>query len=509
MNMALVSNKRFMGVFSLTMINVAAIVNLSSTPSMAAIGLGFISYFMLAAIFFFLPTAFIAAELSTAWPLPGGLYDWVKLAFGPHIGFLAVWLQWITNIIWYPTLLITAIAGVTDLFSTQMAINNAYLFSMLVGVFWFITFLNLKGMKNSSLISSIGVMLGIILPSVMVIIFAIVWIFKGQPIGFKFTGASFIPHLNNLNNISLLVALLVTLVGMEMSVVHSDKVATPRATYPKAIFFSITVIMLVFVFVSGALTVIVPPEKIDVVVGFMQVIQIFCNTMHIGWLTPIVGILISLGILTIASTWISGPSKGLRIASFDTEILHFLEKTNKHDMPSVIMILQAIFFTLLTSVFLFIPSIKSSYWILIALTGQLYMAMYFIMFLTGICLRYKYPLVLRDYFIPGKYHSGMWLMAILGVIGSIFSFILTYFQPTDITTMPEAQYVKILLFLFCTVISLPLIISCITAYHRFRNKIAEPAEHQLSSVDDFTPEQKKSADIYRDRMEEQKHQDEH
>lgn len=486
----MIKNSRFMGVFALSMINVSAILNLSSTPSMAIIGPEFVSYFILAALFFFLPTALIAAELATAWPLPGGLYDWVKLAFGPQIGFLSVWLQWLTNIIWYPTILVTMMGNIASTFSPTIAHNKWYLFLSMASVFWIVTIVNLRGMRNSSLISTIGVLLGVIIPSIALISFAVIWIYTGHPISLLFTSKSFVPHLNNLDNMALLVGLIVTLTGMEMSAVHSDKVQDPRNTYAKAAFISILIIMIVFVLISGAMGIIIPAKNIDLITGLGQMVETFCTTMHVKWLMYVLNSLIFVGMLAMASTWIAGPSKGFRIACINTEGLAWLDVANRYDMPARIMIIQAILFTLLISLFLFIPSVNSSYWILVALTGQLYMVMYFIMCATGIYLRYKYPKVLREYSIPpNKWNLGMWGMGLAGLIGTSFSFILSYYQPSNMQALPTWLFVKILVVSLAITAGVPLIILYIMKFYRDTKHIPSPASHELEAREDFMPEQ--------------------
>ena len=47
----------------------------------------------------------VAAELGTGWPRDGGVYAWVKEAFGGRTGFLAVWCDYAENIAWFPTVL--------------------------------------------------------------------------------------------------------------------------------------------------------------------------------------------------------------------------------------------------------------------------------------------------------------------------------------------------------------------------------------------------------------------
>jgi len=83
-----------LGVFTLAMINVAAIVSLRGLPSEAIYGLSSIFYYVFAAIFFLIPTSLVAAELATGWPESGGVFRWVGEAFGARAGFLAIFLQW-------------------------------------------------------------------------------------------------------------------------------------------------------------------------------------------------------------------------------------------------------------------------------------------------------------------------------------------------------------------------------------------------------------------------------
>ncbi len=103
--MDLPNMKKPLGVFSLVMINVIAVDSLRTLPISAHYGSSIIFYYLLAAITFFIPAALVTAELATGWPTKGGIYAWVKEAFGAKVGFLIIWLQWIYNIVWYPTIL--------------------------------------------------------------------------------------------------------------------------------------------------------------------------------------------------------------------------------------------------------------------------------------------------------------------------------------------------------------------------------------------------------------------
>ena len=99
------TSKKVLSVFSLTMINVIAVDSLRNLPISAEYGFSIIFYYLIAAFVFFIPIALVAAELATGWPKLGGMYVWSKEAFGPKAGLVTIWLQWIYNIVWYPTIL--------------------------------------------------------------------------------------------------------------------------------------------------------------------------------------------------------------------------------------------------------------------------------------------------------------------------------------------------------------------------------------------------------------------
>src|SRR5216684_3154793 len=51
-------------------------------------------YHLVLPFFWCIPIALVAAELTTAMPVQGGFYRWVRAAFGDFWGFLAGWWNW-------------------------------------------------------------------------------------------------------------------------------------------------------------------------------------------------------------------------------------------------------------------------------------------------------------------------------------------------------------------------------------------------------------------------------
>jgi amino acid transporter len=126
-------------------------------------------------------------------------------------------------------------------------------------------------------------------------------------------------------------------------------------------------------------------------------------------------------------------------------------------MPTNLLLFQAVIVTISSFVFLFMPNISSSYWILSALSAQMYLVMYLFMFAAAIKLRYTHPSVPRAYKIPHP-NKGMWLIAVLGILSSIFAIIITFFPPKSLNVGSLFFYEGFLIGGLALMVMIPLII---------------------------------------------------
>jgi amino acid transporter len=151
------------------MISVAAVLSLRTFPSMAEFGWGLIFWYLLGAIAFLIPAALVSAELATAWPREGGVYAWVSEAFGETIGSVSIWAIFAQNLVWYPTVLAFIATAVAYVFDKTLATNPVFNIVVMLAVFWGATFFNFLGPKASAQLSSIGTLVGSIVPAGLLI----------------------------------------------------------------------------------------------------------------------------------------------------------------------------------------------------------------------------------------------------------------------------------------------------------------------------------------------------
>lgn len=419
-------------VFMLTMINIATILSVRNWPVTAEYGLASVSFIILALIFFFVPAALISAELAAGWPQKGGIFAWVKEALGHRMGFLAVWLLWLENVVWYPTILSFIAAAIAYIFKPALANSQMFIFCTILILFWALTYLNLRGMKTSGWISTVGVILGVFLPGAVIILLGLAWVSSGNPTQITFQASELLPKTAHIPELAFLAGIMLSFCGIEMSAVHVRDVDQPQKNYPKAILLSALLISILTILGTIAIALIIPKDKISLVAGSMEAIDLFLKAFKMQWLVPGLALFIAIGAMGTVSTWIAGPCRGLLAAAEKGDFPPILQKTNKQGMPSSLLIIQALIVTALATVFVFMPDIQSSFWVLTVLASLLYSIMYVLLFLAGIILRYKHPRTKREYRVPGGKNWGMWLAGLCGLFGMAFVIVIGFFPPPGV-----------------------------------------------------------------------------
>lgn len=424
------TTKKVLSVFSLVMINVIAVDSLRTLPISAKLGPSLISYYIIAALVFFIPVALVAAELATAYPNTGGIYIWVREAFGKRVGFITIWLQWIYNVVWYPTMLAFIAATCAYLIDPALNNNKYFILGTALTLFWLFTLLNCFGMRLSSLVSIIGASVGTLLPMILMIVLGAIWFWQGKPSAVNYP-PSLLPDFSSLSNLSLFSVVLFGLIGMEMSAVHAEDVRNPQRDYPKALFYSTLIIISTLTLGSLAIVMVVPNDHLSVVSGLIDAYAIFFKSYHMEWMTSVIALLIILGGLSGVSAWIIGPTRGLLISARDGSLPFHFGRVNRHGAPVTILVTQAIIFTILSTIFIFVESINAAYWMLSDLCAQMALLVYIIMFAAAIKLRYSQPDHPRAFKIPGG-NIMMWLISGVGLLCCVVAMFIGFVPPSQI-----------------------------------------------------------------------------
>lgn len=422
------SNK--ISLFLLVLLVVSAIDSVRNLPSTALFGSSLIFFFVFAAIVFLIPTSLVSAELSATFPDKGGVYHWMTKAFGDKVGMFAIWLQWINTMVWYPTIL-SFIAGTgAYLVNPHLAENKLYLIIVILSVFWLLTLVNLFGLKVSAKINSFCGLVGTMFPLVFLIILGIIWLAKGNGTQVSFDTKSIFPSLGNMENWISLTVIMASFLGIELSGVHINDIRDPQKNFPKAMGISALFLIITMLFGALAIAIVLPKNDINLVSGVMQVFDNFFIVFKIPWATLVLAILVLIGSLGSIINWLISPAKGLLHAAQYGYMSPFFAKTNRYGVAYNVLLMQAVLVSLFCLVLFLVPSVNSFYWFLTALSTDLYIMMYILMFLGVIKLHYSFKDRPKSFKIPGKTY-GLWIVSLLGIFGCLLTILVSFFPPDN------------------------------------------------------------------------------
>lgn len=470
--MSVLKSKR-VTVFTLCLMTVAAVVSLRGLPMMAAEGMSMIFYILFATLVFLLPASLVSAELGSAFSnKQGGVYTWVKEAFGPRWGFVAIWLQWIQNVVWYPTVLGYAAACLAYLFMDEtLAASGTYTGVVILIAYICATLVALRGSTAVNSVTKWGVLLGTLLPGVLIIVFGLLWVDQGNPIAFlvhdvttstgqviqEHVHPRFFPYMTGLGSIAFLAGIVLLFAGVEVQAVQVTEMENPSKDFPLAMLLAAIVIFILFMLGSFAVAAVIPAKEISLTAGLMQAFQILFDKFNLGFLIPIMGLLMAFGAIGGVMSWVTGPSRGLLQTAKEGELPPFMAKTNKYGAPVTLLIIQAIVVALLAGLYLIMKDVSVAFFVLSAMTATLYLAMYMLMFAAAIRLRMAQPDLPRAYKVPGGL-MGMFIIGGIGFLGVTFALIVGFFPPSNLPVGNPALYVTLVAAGMVIFVGAPLVI---------------------------------------------------
>lgn len=455
------------GFFTITASMVMAVYEY---PSFATSGFSLLFFLLFGGLFWFIPVALCAAEMATipGWET-GGVFTWVSESLGERWGFAAIFYQFFEITVGYIPMLYFINGSLSYLFDWPGLNVNPHLklVSILI-VFWILTFSQLGGTKYTAKIARIGFIFGIVIPAIILIGLAGAYVVAGNPVHMEVSWNSFFPDFTNVNSLVILVSFILSYMGVEASASHANEMANPKKQYPIAVFM--LVIIAIVISSAGGLSIatVIPVNEINLSAGVNQTFATLINHYgsHLDWIVRIIAAFIGLGVLAEVSAWIVGPSRAMYVAAQKGILPPVFKKVNKNDVPVPLVMFQGVIVTIWAIVLtLGGGGNNMSFMTAMSLTVVIYLMTYFLLFIgyLTLVLKRKTTDAQAGYQIPG----GVVFKCIVGAVGlltSLFAFIISFFPPDNIPGGNTGEYETILTIGFVVVLVLPFII------YEFRDK---------------------------------------
>lgn len=422
-------NSKKIGLWDLVFMDVSALFGIrwiaKSTASSFGLGLGAIPSWVLFSFIFFVPCALICAELASTYPRDGGLFEWVKEAYGEKFGFLVSWLNWTSKIFWYTSFLTFLTINVSFAINMpELSENKTFVLIMSLAVFWILSFISTKGMTFGKIFTNLGA-LGSTVPAVLLILMAFgSAIFFDRPSASVYTVETMTPVLN-WDSLGAISSVMFAFAGSELTANFVTEMENPKRDFPRAIFIAAAVVAGIYMLGSVAITMIMPTDQITASQGILVSLAAISAWFGIGsWFIQLVALGITFSMVGAIILYIASPVKMLFGSVKNGIFPESMTRTNSRNIPERAVYLQAILVTVIILAFQFIPSVDAIYNVLVTMTALTALFPYVLLFMSYIKLRKTRPDEERPYEISkntGTAVSVATLVLIVTVIGIICS----------------------------------------------------------------------------------------
>jgi amino acid transporter len=189
--------RKTMGFWDVLLFNIATVLGPRWISAAGHTGTSSISLWVIAAVFFFVPGAFVINELSSRFPEEGGLYVWAKEAFGDFHGFVAGWTYWIYTVFYFPGLLLASASMSAYIMGgggARLAQDRSFLITVSLALLLIAVLLNIIGLNIGKWLQNAGGV-GTYLPLMMLVgVAGLVYLKHGSVT--HFTMANMMPTWN-------------------------------------------------------------------------------------------------------------------------------------------------------------------------------------------------------------------------------------------------------------------------------------------------------------------------
>jgi amino acid transporter len=284
--------KRELGLRDLVLFNVAALISTRWIGAAAHAGSGALSLWVLAAVFFLVPSALVVAKLSRRFPEEGGFYIWTREAFGDWHAYVCGWFYYVNNLFWIPGVLVAAVGMIASSYSSLAAYaeNPVYVLPTALILLFAIVASNYVGLRVGKWVDNLG---GI---SVYLIWFGLVG--AGLTQLWTHGSATRLQLSPNLDwqKVNFWSQMAFGMTGLELSPILSGEIRDPRRTISRATWISAALVTIFYVFGTATILAFLEPHEVSPVVGLTQTARQAAVDIGWNWLPVFISIAIVLSL---------------------------------------------------------------------------------------------------------------------------------------------------------------------------------------------------------------------
>ena len=313
------SDSKALKLGDMTLITVSAILLLDTVAASASVGVSSLFWWAFLGLTFFVPYGLINAELGTTYPEKGGIYAWVREAFGGRWASRITWSYWVNNLLWTPSVFILFASIFNQLFELELGLGTQM--AMGIGLLWLAVFVNILSLDIGKWVPNAGATIKILV-FVMLIGGAFAHVAENGTAN-RIDLASLAPSLDD--SLTYLSTIIYGMLGFELMCANPGEIDRPSRNIPRAILLSGFIIIALYALGTFAVLAAIPVDDINLVEGLVDTLYLFFGASEGGRTFAFaLGIGILFTFFSNAVTWCIGCNRAAAEAAAEGELPRFL-----------------------------------------------------------------------------------------------------------------------------------------------------------------------------------------
>ena len=425
--------RKEMGFWDVLLFNIATVLGPRWIAAAAHNGTSSISLWVIAAVFFFVPTAMVINELSSRFPEEGGLYVWAKEAFGDFHGFVAGWNYWIYTVFYFPGLLLASAAMSAYIVGEgggALAQNRTFLLLVSLGLLLIAVILNIIGLNVGKWLQNAGGVSTYVPLLILASIAGILWLRQGSVT--PFTWANILP-VWNWDTVNFWSQIAFAFTGLELVSAMSAEVRDPRRTLPRAVFAAGALIALMYIVGTASVLVLVPAPEVSPTSGVFHAITVGAIALKIGFVGILAAMLVTVGNAGGVGSTVAGIARVPFVVGIDQYLPKAFGKIHpRWKTPYISIIVQAVVSGAILLLSQVSETTRGAYLGLVDVAIILYFIPFLYMYAAAIKLAGRKDRLENPHavLIPGG-KLGVWVASGIAFVVTLLSIIVSVLPPGD------------------------------------------------------------------------------
>ena len=396
----------------------------------AAIGNSQYFWWIFLIVAFCIPYGMISAELGTTYQSEGGMYDWVKRAFGPKWAARVAWNYWINFPLWIASLAVAVTDVVAGIFEIELSMF--WLLVLQLGYTWLVSFLGTQRIGESKWIVNIGTFFKIAFMVSLGLLGVYVFIKTGESANPISSVADLLPTLD-LAGLSFLSVIIFNFLGFEVVATFAEDMENPKKEIPKALIIGGILMALFYVLPATGINIAMSLEDAEasgITESFMILLtKLGMNADLVRIIVIAVGLMFIYTMVANIVSWSFGVNSVAKYSADDGGLPKLFSKTNKDGVPYMASILNGVVASVIIIIGLVLGEVSETasnlFWTFFSLSLVTLLISYVPLFLAFLKLR-KSDKTERVYKVPGGdafikvFAMVPFVLLILGVVFTLF-----------------------------------------------------------------------------------------